>query len=55
MYILNDGHLKTTAKELHIHTNSLQYRLKRIADLTKLRLRDPVERIGLYLDFKRRK
>lgn len=55
MYIEKDGHLTAAAKALHVHPNSLQYRLKRIAELTGLHLRNPAERIGLYLDLQRKK
>ncbi|RQW18480.1 PucR family transcriptional regulator [Bacillus sp. C1-1] len=51
-YLKNDSHLVTTAKALHIHTNSLQYRIKRITEITNIRLKDPNERTGLYLDLR---
>ncbi len=54
VYVKNNGHVSSTAKALHIHLNSLQYRLKRITDLTGLQLKDPTERIGIYLDLHRR-
>ncbi|WP_059105606.1 PucR family transcriptional regulator [Shouchella shacheensis] len=52
MYVEKDGNVRATAKGLHVHTNTLQYRLKRIDELTKLELKRPLERMGLYIDFK---
>lgn len=51
-FLKKDGHLAMTAKALHIHSNSLQYRMKRISELTNLDLKKPNERIGLYLDLR---
>ncbi|MFD2043926.1 CdaR family transcriptional regulator [Ornithinibacillus salinisoli] len=36
VFLENNLHLKNTAKELHIHINTLHYRLKRIEKLTNL-------------------
>lgn len=54
VYVKNDGHVSSTAKALHIHLNSLQYRMKRITELTDLHLKDPSERLGIFLDLNRR-
>ena len=35
-YVQNNLHLKTTAEHLHIHINTLHYRLKKIYELTNL-------------------
>ncbi|MFC0561218.1 PucR family transcriptional regulator [Halalkalibacter alkalisediminis] len=47
-----DGHLNEAAKELHCHVNTLNYRLKRIQEITAIQLKDPVQKFGLYLDLK---
>ncbi|WP_332691845.1 PucR family transcriptional regulator [Halalkalibacter lacteus] len=51
--VLNkDANMNEAAKELHIHVNTLSYRLKRIQEITSIQLKDPIQRIGLYLDIK---
>jgi DNA-binding PucR family transcriptional regulator len=51
--VLNkDANMNEAAKELHIHVNTLSYRIKRIQELTSIQLKDPIQRIGLYLDVK---
>ncbi|MFC0469248.1 PucR family transcriptional regulator [Halalkalibacter kiskunsagensis] len=51
--VLNkDANMNEAAKELHIHVNTLSYRLKRIHEITTIQLKDPIQRIGLYLDVK---
>ncbi|WP_227938746.1 PucR family transcriptional regulator [Alkalihalobacillus deserti] len=47
-----DTNMNEAAKELHIHVNTLSYRLKRIQEITNIELKDPIQRIGLYLDVK---
>ncbi|ARK28715.1 PucR family transcriptional regulator [Halalkalibacter krulwichiae] len=47
-----DANMNEAAKELHIHVNTLSYRLKRIQEITNIQLKDPIQRIGLYLDMK---
>lgn len=47
-----DSHVNEAAKELHIHTNTLNYRLKRIAAVGDINLRNPNEKMTLYLDIK---
>jgi DNA-binding PucR family transcriptional regulator len=51
--VLNkDANMNEAAKELHIHVNTLSYRIKRIQEITTIQLKDPIQRIGLYLDVK---
>ncbi|WP_100371667.1 PucR family transcriptional regulator [Bacillus sp. FJAT-45037] len=51
--ILNrDGNMNEAAKHLHCHVNTLNYRLKRIQEIANIQLKDPVQKIGLYLDMK---
>lgn len=48
------GNLSQTAARLHIHRNTLTYRLERIAAITKLDLNDPDARFSLQLALKLR-
>ncbi|MFC0558995.1 PucR family transcriptional regulator [Halalkalibacter alkalisediminis] len=52
LYLSKDANMNEAAKELHIHVNTLSYRLKRIQEITNIQLKDPIQRIGLYLDVK---
>ncbi len=45
-YINNNQSIKETSKELHLHINTLHYRLKQIKDLTSI---DPKETEGIVL------
>ncbi|MCL7747521.1 PucR family transcriptional regulator [Halalkalibacter alkaliphilus] len=47
-----DGNMNEAAKSLHCHVNTLTYRLKRIQDITSIQLKDPAQKLGLYLDIK---
>jgi purine catabolism regulator len=48
------GNLSQTASRLHIHRNTLSYRLERIAAITRLDLNDPDARFSLQLALKLR-
>ncbi|NJN84452.1 MAG: hypothetical protein HC802_20685 [Caldilineaceae bacterium] len=48
------GNLSQTANRLHIHRNTLTYRLDRIATITQLDLNDPDARFSLQLALKLR-
>ncbi len=48
------GNLSQTANRLHIHRNTLSYRLDRIAAITRLDLNDPDARFSLQLALKLR-
>ncbi|MEZ4634025.1 MAG: helix-turn-helix domain-containing protein [Caldilineaceae bacterium] len=48
------GNLSQTATRLHIHRNTLTYRLERIAAITRLDLDDPDARFSLQLALKLR-
>ncbi|PLT33682.1 CdaR family transcriptional regulator [Bacillus sp. V5-8f] len=52
VYLEKDCNPAETAKQLHIHINTLTYRLKRIADIGRINLKDPLQKVTLYLDFK---
>ena len=48
-YFSAEGSLQLAAEQLFIHKNTLQYRLKRLADLTGLDVRKPSHAPSLYL------
>ncbi len=54
-FLNHDDHVQEAAKALHIHTNTLNYRLKRIAEMTGLNFRDPAQKMMIYIDIKIRK
>ncbi|MFI5731083.1 PucR family transcriptional regulator [Kribbella sp. NPDC051587] len=43
------GQPQRAARELHLHTNTLRHRMKRIGEITALDLGDPVARLALQL------
>lgn len=47
-----NGHLSQTADALHIHRNTLQYRLNRISELTGLDMSQPDTRLAIHLAVK---
>jgi purine catabolism regulator len=47
-----NGHLSQTAENLHIHRNTLQYRLNRISELTGLDMTQPDTRLAIQLAVK---
>ncbi|SDN97240.1 PucR family transcriptional regulator [Alkalicoccus daliensis] len=51
-FLYKDGNMNETAKLLHCHVNTLNYRLKRIQEISGVKLKDPVQKLGLYLDLK---
>ncbi|WHY19708.1 helix-turn-helix domain-containing protein [Paenibacillus sp. FSL H8-0261] len=50
VYLSLSGNLKESAAFLHIHTNTLLYRLNRIAEITGKSLKDTGYRTSIYLD-----
>lgn len=50
-----DSSLKDTAEALHIHINTLNYRLKRIAEIGSIDLKNVDQKVSLYLDLKMEK
>lgn len=50
VYLSLSGNLKESAAFLHIHTNTLMYRLNRIAEITGRSLKDTGYRTSIYLD-----
>jgi sugar diacid utilization regulator len=43
------GRPQQAAKQLHLHTNTLRHRMKRIGEIARLDLADPRERLALQL------
>lgn len=50
VYLSLNGNLKESAAFLHIHTNTLMYRLNRIAEITGRSLKETDYRTSIYLD-----
>lgn len=49
VYLQRHGHLRQSARDLHIHLNTLHYRLRRISEITRLDLKDADARLDLLL------
>ncbi|MGG1677258.1 PucR family transcriptional regulator [Neobacillus sp. NRS-1170] len=52
IFLNNDNNINDTAKELNVHANTLNYRLKRIAEIGEVNFKDPNQKMMLYLDLK---
>ncbi|MNC42638.1 Purine catabolism regulatory protein [compost metagenome] len=50
VYLTLNGNLKESAAFLHIHTNTLMYRLNRITEITGRSLKETDYRTSVYLD-----
>ncbi len=50
MILMNDGNMNEAAKILHIHVNTLNYRMKRIKEVADIEFKDPIQKLGLYFD-----
>jgi DNA-binding PucR family transcriptional regulator len=46
------GDVTSTADQLHVHKNTLRYRLRRIEEVSGVTLDDPEERFELMLEFR---
>lgn len=51
-FLKNDRNTAETAKKLCVHRNSMQYRLRRIEEITKVDLDDPDTRLHVWLSCK---
>ncbi|MGJ7919484.1 PucR family transcriptional regulator [Neobacillus sp. LXY-4] len=51
-FLNKDSNVNDAAKALNIHTNTLNYRLKRIAEIGEINLKDVNQKLTLYLDLK---
>jgi len=49
VYLQRHGNLRQTARDLHIHLNTLHYRLRRISDIAGMDLKDADARLDLLL------
>lgn len=54
-YLNKDGNVGEVAKALNIHANTLSYRLKRIYEISEIDLKNPNQKMILYLDLKLKK
>lgn len=52
VYLEKDDNPNEASRTLHIHVNTLNYRLKRISEIGNIRLRDPIQKMSLFLDIK---
>lgn len=52
VFLTHDSNAKTAADALHIHANTLNYRLKRIAEIGRIDLASMEQKVTLYLDLK---
>jgi len=55
LFLNHDSNVKVTADLLHIHINTLTYRLKRIAEIGGIDLNNMDQKVTLYLDLKAEK
>jgi DNA-binding PucR family transcriptional regulator len=55
LFLSHDSNVKVTADLLHIHINTLTYRLKRIAEIGGIDLNNMDQKVTLYLDLKAEK
>ncbi|MFC2949811.1 PucR family transcriptional regulator [Virgibacillus sediminis] len=51
-YLEFDSNVYRAAKSLHVHPNTLNYRLKRIAEIGAIDLKSPDQKLTAYLDLK---
>ncbi|SEB48802.1 helix-turn-helix domain-containing protein [Paenibacillus sp. GP183] len=51
-FLFHDSNVKDTADVLHIHTNTLNYRLKRISEIGGIDLRNTDQKITILLEMK---
>ncbi|AXI11225.1 PucR family transcriptional regulator [Oceanobacillus sp. 143] len=50
VYLEFDSNVREAASSIHVHTNTLNYRIKRIIDITGIDLKDTNQKVCLYLD-----
>lgn len=55
VFLSADGNAKEAADILHVHPNTLAYRLKRIAEIGQIRFGDVDQKMTLFLDLKTEK
>lgn len=52
VFLDHNSDAKLAAGQLHVHTNTLNYRLKRIAEVGQIDLNDMAQKVTLYLEIK---
>jgi DNA-binding PucR family transcriptional regulator len=52
VFLDKDSNINEAAKELNVHANTLNYRLKRITEIGEVNFKDPNQKMLLYLDLK---
>lgn len=52
VFIQADSNINEAAKKLFVHANTLNYRMKRIMKIGEIDLKNPNEKMSLYLDLK---
>jgi DNA-binding PucR family transcriptional regulator len=52
VFLNKDSNVHDAAKELNVHTNTLNYRLKRISEIGEINFKDPNQKLVLFLDLK---
>ena len=52
VFLDKDCSQNEAARQLHIHVNTLNYRLKRIAEIGQINFKNPVQKMTLFLDLK---
>lgn len=55
VFLNKDSNVNDAAQALHVHTNTLNYRLKRISEIGEIDLKNPNQKMTLFLDIKLRK
>jgi DNA-binding PucR family transcriptional regulator len=55
VFLNKDTNINEAAKELNVHANTLNYRLKRISEIGDVNLKDPNQKMMLFLDLKLKK
>lgn len=50
VYLDCDCNVYEAAKKMHVHPNTLNYRLKRIGEISKINFKDPKQKTAVYLD-----
>ncbi|MFS0783261.1 PucR family transcriptional regulator [Bacillus sp. 1P06AnD] len=51
LYLNHDGDSHQIANELHLHVNTIHYRLKRISEIAYIDLKDPIEKMSIHIEF----
>ncbi|MFD0711603.1 PucR family transcriptional regulator [Paenibacillus sp. GCM10027626] len=54
VFLASDSNVKKTAEALHVHINTLSYRLKRIAEIGEIDLDDMDQKVTVFLDLRMR-